>query len=121
VRLTTLARCEKRGAEPIGATDMPTQYERYIAAKANHMRHANPLGSIRENASGAERWHSEYDYLDYQPAVDNARANHIADMAAALRAAKEAHTAYEASGAPAHDWPDWYAEFMVDWFGRNGK
>ena len=37
------------------------------------------------------------------------------DLAAALRRAEEAHGLHEkAIGHPDADWPDWYAQYMVD-------
>ena len=37
------------------------------------------------------------------------------DLAAALRRAADAHGRHEEeSGHPDADWPDWYAEYMVD-------
>ena len=37
------------------------------------------------------------------------------DLAAALRRAEEAHGRHEKDiGHPDADWPDWYAQYMVD-------
>jgi hypothetical protein len=37
------------------------------------------------------------------------------DLAAALRRAEEAHGRHEqAIGHPDPDWPDWYAQYMLD-------
>ncbi len=37
------------------------------------------------------------------------------DLAAALRRAEDAHGRHEKEiGHPDADWPDWYAQFMVD-------
>jgi hypothetical protein len=37
------------------------------------------------------------------------------DLAAALRRAEEAHGRYEKGlGHPDADWPDWYAQHMID-------
>ena len=39
----------------------------------------------------------------------------VADLAAALRRAEDAHGHHEEElGHPDPDWPDWYAQFMVD-------
>ena len=39
----------------------------------------------------------------------------VADLAAALRRAEEAHGRHEAEiGHADANWPDWYAQFMVD-------
>jgi hypothetical protein len=39
----------------------------------------------------------------------------VPDLAAALRRAADAHGRHEAEiGHPDADWPDWYAQYMVD-------
>ena len=39
----------------------------------------------------------------------------VADLAAALRRAEDAHGHHEEElGHPDPDWPDWYAQYMVD-------
>jgi hypothetical protein len=39
----------------------------------------------------------------------------VVDLTAALRRAAEAHGSHEAEiGHPDPDWPEWYAQFMVD-------
>ena len=39
----------------------------------------------------------------------------VADLAAALRRAKAAHSKYEEeTGRPGPDWPDWYAQYTAD-------
>jgi hypothetical protein len=39
----------------------------------------------------------------------------VADLAAALRRAEAAHGKHEEEiGHPDPDWPDWYAQYMVD-------
>ena len=39
----------------------------------------------------------------------------VAELAAALRRAAEAHGRYEEEiGRPDPDWPDWYAQHMLD-------
>lgn len=37
----------------------------------------------------------------------------VPTLAALLRAAKDAHTAYEAEHGPDEDWPTWYAEYIL--------
>ena len=46
----------------------------------------------------------------------------VADLAAALRRAEEAHGRHEKElGHADPDWPDWYAQYMVDeQAGRSG-
>lgn len=46
-----------------------------------------------------------------------------ADLAEALRRAEAAHGQYETEiGHPDPDWPDWYAQYMVDeQAGRSGQ
>jgi hypothetical protein len=46
-----------------------------------------------------------------------------ADLAAALRRAADAHGRHEEeTGQPDPDWPDWYAQYMVqEQAGRNGQ
>jgi hypothetical protein len=39
----------------------------------------------------------------------------VVDLTAALRRAEEAHGRHEAEiGHPDPDWPEWYAQYMVD-------
>ncbi len=41
--------------------------------------------------------------------------NSVTDLAAALRRAEEAHGRHEKEiGHPDADWPDWYAQYMID-------
>lgn len=43
------------------------------------------------------------------------------EIATALRLAKKAHTDYEETKPPKHDWVDYYAAYMHKWFELHRK